>query len=271
MTKNLAFLTIHGMGETEKEYYQSLKQSLEKTLGKDIWQKVHFEPIYYQCELQDYQYSVWEKMCQSASLAWQDLRKFMLFGFSDASTLEHRATDDGSVYKKIQKSIIYSLKLARTAFSSNDISVIILAHSLGSQVISNYLWDAQHNKGIWQIDSLDYPEFQPEQEDFLKLKSLQYLITTGCNIPLFVAGFAEIIAINKPNTNFKWFNYYDKDDVLGWPLKPLSPSYNLIVEQDIEIDSGNIWQSWNPQSHDGYWTDEDFITHLSNIINSLST
>ncbi len=104
----------------------------------------------------------------------------------------------------------------------------------------------------------------------MKLKSLKYLFTTGCNIPLFVAGFAEIVAIPKPNTNFKWFNYYDKDDVLGWPLKPLSSSYDLAVEKDIEIDSGNLWQSWNPQSHDGYWADEDFIEHLSQIIKSFN-
>ncbi|MDZ8054419.1 MAG: hypothetical protein RMX68_018935 [Aulosira sp. ZfuVER01] len=270
MTKKLAFLTIHGMGETDKEYYQILKQSLEKPLGKDIWAKVHFEPIHYQSDLQDYQYSVWEKMRQSAPLSWQDLRKFMLFGFSDVSALEHRATDDGSVYKKIQKSIIYSLKIARAEFSNNDVPIIILAHSLGCQVISNYLWDTQKDKGIWQVGSPDYPEFQPEQEDFLKLKSLRYLFTTGCNIPLFIAGFAEIVAIPKPNPNFKWFNYYDKDDILGWPLKPLSPSYDLAVEKDIEIDSGNLWQSWNPQSHDGYWADEDFIAHLTQIIKSFN-
>ncbi len=161
MSKKLAFLTIHGMGETEKDYYQMLKQSLEKSLGKDIWAKVHFEPIHYRSDLQDYQYSVWEKMRKSASLSWQDLRRFMLFGFSDASALEHRATEDNSVYKKIQKSIIYSLKIARAEFYNNDVPIIILAHSLGCQVISNYLWDTQKNKGIWQEGSLDYPEFQP--------------------------------------------------------------------------------------------------------------
>ncbi|BAY27969.1 hypothetical protein NIES2100_77960 [Calothrix sp. NIES-2100] len=270
MAKKLAFLTIHGMGETDKEYYQIVKQSLEKHLGKDVWSQVHFEAIHYQSALQDYQYSVWENMRQSAHLSWQDLRKFMLFGFSDACALEHRATDDGSLYKKIQKSIIYSLKIARAEFSHNDIPIIILAHSLGCQIISNYLWDSQKNQGIWHVDSLDYPEIQPEQEDFLKLKSLQYLFTTGCIIPLFVAGFTEIVAIPKPNSKFKWFNYYDKNDILGWPLKPLSPSYDLVVDQDIEIDSGNLWQSWNPQSHDGYWTDEDFIEHLSQVIKRLS-
>ncbi|AFY32629.1 hypothetical protein [Calothrix sp. PCC 7507] len=269
MTKELVFITIHGMGETEKEYYLGLKQALEKQLGEEIWSKVHFEPIYYQTALQHYQHSVWENMRHSTPLAWQDLRKFMLFGFSDVSTLEHRATDDGSVYKKIQKIIIYSLQVARKELETNNIPIVIVAHSLGCQVISNYLWDAQNNKGIWQTGSLDYPDFKSEQEDFLKLKSLKYLFTTGCNIPLFVAGFADIKAIPKPNADFKWLNYYDKDDVLGWPLKPLSPSYDLVVEQDIEIDSGNIWQSWNPQSHDGYWTDEEFINPLSQVIHSL--
>lgn len=269
MTKKLVFITLHGIGETQKEYHNNLKHLLEKRLGKDIWLKVHFEPIYYQSALPDYQYTVWANMRSSTHLSWQDLRKFLLFGFSYASILEHRASDDGSVYKQIQKSIIYSLKIAIEKVKNNDIPIIILAHAFGCQIISNYLWDSQKNKGIWQMGSLDYPDFQPEEEDFLKLKSLRYLITTGCSIPLFVAGFADIMAISKPNPGFKWLNYYDKDDVLGWPLKPLSPSYNSIVEDDLEINSGNLWQLWNSQNHDGYWTEEDFLQPLSAVIQGL--
>jgi hypothetical protein len=36
-------------------------------------------------------------------------------------------------------------------------------------------------------------------------------------------------------TKARWLNYYDKDDVLGYPLKPISPSYNAIVNEDNDF------------------------------------
>jgi Serine hydrolase len=269
MSKKLGLLTIHGMGETERGYYEDFKKSLESSLNKNIWSQIEFEPIFYQSALQDYQDRVWENMRKNNLLAWQDVRKFMLFGFSDASSMEHRANSDRSVYKRTQKTIFNSLRTVREELETNNKPLLIVAHSLGCQVISNYIWDAQSSKGIWQVGCKDYPDFKAEQEDFLKLKNLSYLFTTGCNIPLFVAAFEEIIAIDKPNPNFQWLNYYDKDDVLGWPLKSLSPSYNNVVDKDIEMDSGKLWQSWNPQSHNGYWTDDEFIKPLSKIIQGL--
>ena len=115
--------------------------------------------------------------------------------------------------------------------------VVIVASSLGCQVISNYIWDAQRKKrkgeppkfGIWRQGAVE-EECGP-QDDFRRLKSLRALFTTGCNIPLFVSGHSEIEAILPPNPNkpFEWKNYYDEDDVLGWPLRPLSDSYCRLV------------------------------------------
>ena len=46
----------------------------------------------------------------------------------------------------------------------------------------------------------------------------------------FVSGFDDVIPIStdKYGYKFKWINLYDKDDILGWPLKPLSKSYKAI-------------------------------------------
>lgn len=146
--------------------------------------------------------------------------------------------------------------------------IVLVAQSLGGQVISNYIWDTKEKNGIWEIDNRDYPEFEVKEEKFIKFEFLRYFLTTGCNIPLFVAGFEQIKAITKPNPDFQWFNYYDEDDVLGWPLQGLSDSYREIVE-DIAIDSGSELINWNPFSHTGYWADDNFVTDLCQKINSL--
>ena len=58
----------------------------------------------------------------------------------------------------------------------------------------------------------------------------------------------------------KWDNYFDEDDVLGYPLKPIGASYDKAVNRDIAINAGTWLTSWNPLSHEGYWTDDDLIS-----------
>ncbi|MBM3948950.1 MAG: hypothetical protein FJ312_06890 [SAR202 cluster bacterium] len=95
------------------------------------------------------------------------------------------------------------------------------------------------------------------------------MFTAGCNIPLFVSGKAKIEAIHKPNPDFQWLNFYDNDDFLGWPLKPLSTgfpnSYDAVVARDIEMNASGLpgflnWlKSWTPAAHTAYWESDGFI------------
>ena len=145
----------------------------------------------------------------------------------------------------------------------NTKPVVIIALSLGCQVLSNYLWDAQHNSYIFE----NTDGIEPGKLDFLRLTSLSNLVTTGCNIPLFVSGINDRICFNKPNPQFKWDNYYDPDDVLGWPLRQLGESFNIV--NDHHINAGGLFTSWNPFSHVKYWTDKDVVSPLSTILMHL--
>lgn len=280
MKKKIGVITVHGMGDTCLDYSKELRTKLERKIGSIKWENIHFESIYYQNILQDNQKVVWERMeeLSSKKLSWRELRKFMLYGFSDGASLEHKADEDNSVYKQTQKIIANSLRNTRNQLVKQDSPVIIIAQSLGGQVLSNYIWDAQTDKGVWDPKSPDYIKPTVKEQDFLRLETMRYLFTTGCNIPLFVAGFDQINAISKNSTNeirekkmhqdFQWLNYYDKDDVLGWPLQPLSDGYNKLVE-DIEIDSGNPLVGLTPFSHKHYWSDRDFINPLVEKITNL--
>jgi hypothetical protein len=55
---------------------------------------------------------------------------------------------------------------------------------------------------------------------------------------------------------------YDKDDVFGYPLKPLNESYDQAIVQEIEINSGNLLYSWTPLSHMYYFTTREIIKHI---------
>jgi len=67
-------------------------------------------------------------------------------------------------------------------------------------------------------------------------------------------------------TKARWLNYYDKDEVLGYPLKPISQSYDALVNEDIEINVGGFGASFTPLSHTAYWTDNDFTKPVAKFL-----
>ena len=182
--------------------------------------------------------------------------KFLLYGISDAAGLEYSRTIPGSVYEKTQRRIFDVMGKAYQALGEQPAPVIMVAQSLGGQVISNYIWDAHKKPGPvkWGVWRHKHPDLSEDDKEFRRFRSLRTLFTTGCNIPIFVGGLApnKIKPINKPNRNFEWKNYFDEDDVLGWPLQPLNLNggYSTLVE-DVAINAGGFFTSWNPLSHTG--------------------
>ena len=261
--KRIVVLPVHGMGTTDMNYAEELRGHLSKKLGPDLWQNVVFHPIYYQDLVQNNQYTVWNAMDSStSSIEW---KRLMLFSFSDAATLEHQSGSPDSAYVKAQERIRDVMLTVLTTLPgvTSTTPVILLPHSLGAQVLSNYIWDSQHDQGIWKHKPIDVP---PDVASFLKFKTLRHIASAGCNIPLFVAGLPKILPIKKPHPKFTWENYYDPDDTLGWPLKPLGKEYAALVNRDIRMNSGGFFTSWTPFSHASYWKDKDFLTPVSKII-----
>ncbi len=112
--------------------------------------------------------------------------------------------------------------------------------------------------------------------DFEQLHTLAGIVTFGCNIPLFTLAFNEAVPITFPaaqlpdpgdvRTKAKWLNYYDPDDVLGYPLKAINDAYDDVVDEDKSINVGGLFSSWNPLSHNKYWTDNDFTKPAAEFI-----
>ncbi|MBZ9613322.1 hypothetical protein [Rheinheimera maricola] len=283
--KSVALVTIHGMGETQPDYAEKLFTQLQKSLAADATQ-LYCGTVFYQDLLLYNEQRVWQAV--GHRLRWSKLRRFMLFGFADAAALEHRKEQPHSLYHYSQLKIARALYLAKQQLTA-DGKLLLLAHSLGCHVLSCYLWDAQQARagvkpaaGIWQ----DIKRYQAgisgdspltEQDiAFLRGDRLQALLTTGCNIPIFVAAHAmeQVIPFNKPNSDFIWHNYYDKDDVLGWPLGDLSTGYAALVK-DIAINANSsVWgwlaASWNPLSHNQYWQDKNIVSTLVTLMAAAS-
>ncbi|MBI5791976.1 MAG: hypothetical protein HZA63_10915 [Rhodocyclales bacterium] len=255
---DVALITIHGMGRIKPDYFRQLEDGLVDILGRRQWDRVAFRNVQYAPVLQGPQDELWEAMLaeRANQLDARKTREFFLFGFGDGGSLEYSAQKDPRRYIAVQKKIQEELLSAFAAMGHvADKPVVIIAQSLGCQVISNYLWDAQHGRHIFAGSG------SGPRADFLKLKSLRNLITTGCNIPLFVGGLGDRVCFAPPHLEFTWDNYYDKDDVLGWPLRQLGSTYEIV--NDHSINAGGVFSSWNLASHARYWSDKDVIASVA--------
>ncbi len=287
MGKKVIVLMAHGMGaitlDAHQKRIQAFKKKIRKQIGKALNNQVHYASIYYQGVFQRQQNKVFAVM--KPHIDGKGLRRFMLYGFSDAAGYESRAHEENSEYEQVQQKIRHAIDAACEAVGRDDLPVVLIAHSLGGQVISNYIWDAQQEtqhvgSGIWQKADVG-----GTREHAHRFKNLRALYTTGCNIPIFIAGKQNIKAI-RPDADgydFEWHNYYDEDDVLGWPLQPLGnfyeagrcveASYADAVHDHPMNANGNVlgllYRGWNPLSHGGYWQDSDFTKPVAAMIRSL--
>lgn len=311
--KRVAVITIHGMGREDKNYHRGFEEKLRAKLG-ERWEQVAFGHIYYQDTLEPNENFVYERMKKARTrfrsfLLWRLLREYLIFFFADPGSLEYNKAEEMSPYYQTQGKIVHVLRrIYKQAGQDKTIKVIVVAHSLGCQVISSYIWDAQYS-GVamnLQMKTSERPEESPaalnadrktrvgvwsekgsldtipeDEAEFLTLKSLHRLYTCGCNIPLFTAGHDYIVPIRKPNAAFKWLNFYSRNDVLGWPMQPLQgkraakdprykehPTYARLVE-DHEIHVGKWWQFWNPFAHSAYFTDDKFVDPIVKEIEAL--
>jgi hypothetical protein len=219
--KEVALITLHGIGKKTPRCYDELESKLKNKIGND-WTKVSFQNVQF----------------------------------------EHSSDRGDEKYLAEQAEIARAFEHAYLDLQDNENKpVIIIAQSHGCHLISNYIWDAQYNLNYFSVESND----PVQKQDFMKLKSCEHLFTTGCNIPIFNERLKTRECFQKPRSSFKWDNYYDPNDVLGWPLSQFGETYSDIVK-DHHINSGGLISSWNPMSHGAYWGDNDIVSPLAKVL-----
>lgn len=287
----VALIAIHGMGPTEVHYAEPVRGMLRSALGP-LMASVDLHAVNYKHILQANEEAVWDRIDTRSKVHYDDLRKFLLFGFGDAAGLEARKEEEDSVYELAQLEVAQALWNALQ--QNGTVPVVFLTQSLGCQVLSNYIYDAQKAMQHWINESsppaavgvwrdlaklgrrLAGRPLTPAERDFLACKTCSAWVSTGCNIPIFMAAHKAMTVkpIEPPTPSFKWLNLYDPDDVLGWPLQPLYDDVDARLVEDRAINAGQgavnwILKSWNPLSHSTYWTDDNVVDPLADILRVL--
>lgn len=305
MTYKYALLCMHGMGNLTKNEFQSdiakLRQNLAERLSATRFSEIYIPSsgIFYSDLTQQQEDDVWAAMTTQGGLntglirrnTINRIRRFIVSGFSDATAFTgFNGSGTKQQYTDVQQRIYDALTDVYSA--CGEVPIIIISQSLGCQIMSSYLWDAQlywRNAKFSTNFVIDprsvWINHQPSNKDnFLCLTSLKTWFTTGCNIPIFLSGFKNVRAVHNRqyDYSFDWFNYFDYNDVLGYPLAPLEVLFDSTdttghgqsyadTVTDIQVNAndgilGAITSSWNPMSHTQYWGDKTVLKALASAL-----
>lgn len=267
----MGVLFVHGMGRQSRGYSAKTVEALRSEL-KDLKVVPSFAAaeVYWSDLLDSRQDKLLNEMRAHNDVDWITLRRsIVLGGFGDVMAYLGSPTRPSQYYTPIHRRVaaaLYQLKVQVKTTDRRPAPLMIIAHSLGCAIATDYLWDAA--RGEWGVCP------------FTKGESLVAMTTFGCNLPLFTLTLKEkdIQATAVPGrlarVAFKdqagflkhsgWYNYYDPDDLLGFPLKQVSPSFDSAVRADVAVNSGVVWNA-----HQSYWTDSEVVKPIARQIASL--
>ena len=208
----VAVIYIHGQGSYKENSY---KEMMNNVLDEISYNKSQVEifPVMYYSEIQGNQDKLLARMSKVPWLL-SGIREKLVSSFGDPSTIYFNKDQYDYVMSQVKEQFIK----AQEHVGING-RIVLLGHSLGSIVASNYLWDA-NKAGI-------------------RYSNLKLVITTGSPLFIFLSGknVDDIKPIKRQSFGFKWINFYNSRDILSSEYSSLSPEYNKLVE-DVKVKGG---------------------------------
>ncbi|WP_137887135.1 hypothetical protein [Pseudomonas sp. 2FE] len=267
----LAVAVIHGIGtqpdlrdaDGQHVFAQNLISSLRRRLGAEA-EHVAFQSLYWASVLDKREQAYLDKLA-GEPVSWRWLRRIVTLFFGDASGYRKVSQAYDTTYEEVHQCLWHGLNALRAQVGPQT-PLVVLAHSLGGHIFSNFVWDQQ---------KLNATPSCP-RDPFLALETLAGLITFGCNIPLFTFAYDPVVPIRFPGhclteqvrEQARWLNLYAPADPLGYPLRPL-PDYAKVVTQDRAMPVGPWYKRHTPLSHLEYWDDAQFHAYVANYLCQL--
>lgn len=138
----------------------------------------------------------------------------------------------------------------RMAPATGKWPLTMIAHSLGSVIASNYVWDATKVRR------------QAGRPGFHEAWQLENLFTVGSPLALFALQYGGAEMFSSPiaveGARGRWVNIYDNDDPIAMPLKSLNAAYGRAVARDAEVNAGAYLFA-----HGGYFTEPHTLRIIS--------
>lgn len=282
-------LIVHGVGAQQPHYAQPIINDLRGRCADLIGSRSDapaaprdqfiFRAVHWADVLQPQQLRLWYAMTADHSLRYGRLRRYLIEFAGDAIAYQI-TSHDREVYDAVHNRLAAGLKtLVKKDGAPPAAPLAIIAHSLGTVIASNFIWDLQRHHYVRRFSNAEMTPIEHGE-------TLARLFTMGSPIPLWSLRFRHppfgvpitmpdpgiwrhYPAARCPDLTGQWLNFFDADDVIACPLKPLNNAYREMVTADIAVNVGSPLTSWNPLSHNGYWTDRDVTVPIARSLADL--
>ena len=244
-----AIIFIHGIGEQQPGYSAKSGKKIDNRLRKFLRQEVSqplrppviYKEVWWANHTSKEQRKLLNKVNRTHDLDWTLAREFMVAFVGDAIAYQKTRSGD-LVYKAIHQSLQTVIDSVTNEFPEDHIEFTFVAHSLGSVIASNYLYDRRNHFTATNF------------------------FTLGSPIAIWILRHGDIANANQPiqvtRPNGVWINILDDDDVIGYPLRDVNKHYRQAVDMDYVTEIGGLLQ-WTPLSHVDYWTDGNVVKPIA--------
>lgn len=307
MTQPIAIVFVHGIHTFAPGYHAGMQAAIEARLPKRAREVVTFRSVFWAERVRQRQKEYLDTVAERNLFPVTPYRSLVVQGLGDAAAYQKTKSFRNSCYYEIQSDIRAVLETLDGDNLPNR-PLIFIGHSLGCHIISSFIWDVNTIKN-WDDMRLaeegeeirEFADYLRNGSPFRRLDTLAGLVMMGSNMPLFTFTFgpSRIMPITtsrdpsdppafpgrhldpEMRVRTRWLNYYSRNDLLGYPLKPLNEAYaNEPLLHDIEVASegpflrgvGYISQplvAYN--AHTGYWNNRRVVRGAADLITSLAT
>jgi hypothetical protein len=269
MTQKIAVAVIHGVGHQSPNYSERFADNLKALCELVCGQDIVVEPVYWSPVFKSQEETLWEREQTGGALCYTDLRQFMISYLGDAIAYQITETDRQG-YDQVHQRFADALgRLVQAAGPKAPLCVV--AHSLGSVIASNYLYDLQVDPQRQIISSAVRDHIGPTPLE--RGETLTLFYTLGSPLALWSLRFQQFgkpIEVPAPGLaghfaglRGEWINFYSKTDVIASPLKTLNADYARVVCADKPVEVGGLLTSWNPASHLDYWSGQSVLESIA--------
>jgi hypothetical protein len=202
------------------------------------------------------------------------LRYFVTFYLGDVTA--YVSENDNNISTSVWEQI-------KTATIEGPYSLI--GHSLGSIIAFDFLYDLLERDRLFLPNS-DVASLESQQliEEFAKnkvrvQKNFRNLFTLGSMVGLFMMrsgklwqnepAFTNLVnpirQLSESEMSRSWVNFYDKEDVLAYPLEnlfDLNPDNLYRAIEDMEVQAGNLVYD----SHTNYWNNDKMAGKIASTL-----
>lgn len=272
MDAKIGVLIVRGAGKSKFDAQIKFSEKINKKLSKSgiDTNSIIYEYTDWYAPTQNFQEKLWNRIKQDRKkVAAHWLREFVIYLVSDMVAYTGLPGRKSDTYRNTHELIFQSIENLEAKLPENA-PLVIIAASLGTSLISNYIWDRQKL-------SDDDPWINTP---FQRFETLTGFFLFGNNMPLFITGYdpddwkpVKFPSEKLPSslkTHAKWMNYYDRNDPLGFPMKDVNQLYKDSAMIDEEINVGNILFSWNIGAHLSYWKSRKLAGKVAAYLKILS-